>query len=60
MSGLGYEYPAGAANDPNAPWNEQACDGCGYTCEPEDLNEEGICQECINNQDVKAYCEEET
>lgn len=53
MSGFGYEYPAGAANDPNAPWNEQVCDvcdGCGYTCEPEDLNEEGICNECINGE----------
>jgi hypothetical protein len=58
MSGLGYEYPAGAAEDPNAPYNEQICEVCEYVAES--LNEEGICQECIDNQDVKAYCEEET
>ena len=44
MSGLGYEYPAGAAEDPNAPWNEEVCNECGYVTDS--LNEEGICQEC--------------
>ncbi len=48
MSGFGYEYPAGAAEDPNAPWNEQVCDSCGFTFKPEDLNEEEICNDCIN------------
>tara|TARA_R100001244_G_scaffold5519_1_gene6800 strand:- start:208 stop:357 length:150 start_codon:yes stop_codon:yes gene_type:complete len=44
MTGLGYEYPAGAAEDPNAPWNEEICNECGYVADS--LNEEGICQEC--------------
>lgn len=31
---LGYDYPAGAANDPRAPWNQEsdeACEYCGGT-----------------------------
>jgi|TARA_R110000823_G_scaffold217499_1_gene346815 hypothetical protein len=60
MIELGYEYPAGAANDPNAPYNEQVCDGCGSTCDPADLDEERICNECINNADTDNYCERET
>jgi len=45
MSGLGYEYPAGASEDPNAPWNELVCDVCGYTVDS--LNEKSMCKECI-------------
>lgn len=48
MSGFGYEYPAGAEEDPNAPWNDQVCDSCGFTFKPEDLNEEEICNDCVN------------
>ena len=51
MTRLGYEYPAGAAEDPNAPWNELVCDVCGYVADS--LNEEGICQECGEQADEK-------
>jgi len=45
MIKLGYDYPSGAAEDPNAPWNEQVCDVCGYTVDS--LDEESMCKECI-------------
>jgi|TARA_R110002020_G_scaffold189634_2_gene388920 hypothetical protein len=48
MSGFGYEYPAGAANDPNAPWNQQVCDRCGY--EVDSPNEDGICEDCAEEE----------
>tara|TARA_R110002051_G_scaffold21001_3_gene56375 strand:+ start:285 stop:464 length:180 start_codon:yes stop_codon:yes gene_type:complete len=52
MAGLGYEYPAGAAEDPNAPYNEKICEVCECVIGPyESLNDEGMCQECIDNQD---------
>lgn len=28
MIGLGYEYPAGADDDPSAPYNQKECDNC--------------------------------
>ena len=32
MSKFGWHYPAGAANDPYAPYNQEdpPCDNCGY------------------------------
>lgn len=39
---LGWDYPAGAENDPNAPWNQpdiEACDDCGDEHDPDDLVE---------------------
>lgn len=31
---FGWSYPPGAANDPNAPWNQEdpPCDVCGMDC----------------------------
>ena len=43
---FGYEYPAGAEEDPYAPWNEEVCDKCGHTADS--LNEEGVCQQCTD------------
>lgn len=43
---FGWSYPPGAANDPNAPWNQETppCDVCGNTLE---TSAGGcICQEC--------------
>lgn len=45
-SGFGYEYPAGAAEDSNAPWNEDLCDACGYTYDLDQLDDDGICMAC--------------
>jgi hypothetical protein len=40
---FGWSYPPGAANDPNAPWNQQAgpCEVCGL-----EVEDDCICQEC--------------
>tara|TARA_R110002051_G_scaffold179310_1_gene249078 strand:- start:392 stop:547 length:156 start_codon:yes stop_codon:yes gene_type:complete len=46
IGGFGWEYPAGAAGDSNAPWNETVCDSCGHTYPPEQLSEEGVCADC--------------
>jgi DnaJ-class molecular chaperone len=49
MSGLGYNYPAGAEHDPRAPWNQRDdafcdyCDGCGYV---NDEDNERDCPAC--------------
>ena len=48
MSAFGCAYPAGAENDPNAPWNavemEVSCSECGHvTCEQLEGEE---CEEC--------------
>lgn len=45
-SEFGYEYPAGASQDPYAPWNDEVCDTCGYTYDLDELNDEGICASC--------------
>jgi DnaJ-class molecular chaperone len=48
MKGLGYNYPAGAALDPRAPWNQDdaencaRCDGRGYVGD-EDNNSDCAC-----------------
>jgi len=42
----GWHYPAGAANDPNAPWN-QSDEHCPYCCPcHEDSDWEPHCGEC--------------
>tara|TARA_S200000501_G_C20492251_1_gene598728 strand:- start:162 stop:398 length:237 start_codon:yes stop_codon:yes gene_type:complete len=50
---FGWEYPAGAANDPNAPWNQiiETCETCGDDYDISDFNEDGVCSECVNNAD---------
>lgn len=42
MTNFGWSYPPGAANDPNAPWNQEEgpCEICG-----EDIDN-CICPEC--------------
>ena len=42
MANFGWWYPAGAANDPNAPWNQQEppCAVCGQ------YEDDCICPEC--------------
>ncbi len=42
MSGLGYEYPAGAEYDPAAPWNQKEC----ATCEEIVDGDQTYCAEC--------------
>ena len=47
------DYPAGAANDPRAPYNEKSygdCSGCGGTGE--------VCEEC-NEAGWHCDCEDE-
>jgi hypothetical protein len=58
---LGWDYPAGAENDPNAPWNEEEvpCEQCGHTgCEclvcmacdmPAETLINGICPDCVDD-----------
>ena len=48
----GWDYPPGAANDPNAPWNQKdsPCEVCGliYDC---------ICPECpVCGEQGNGYC----
>jgi hypothetical protein len=47
MGIFGWSYPAGAANDPNAPWNqvEGPCDVCGKPCDYCICPECGVCGE---------------
>ena len=59
-SPLGWSYPAGAYNDPRAPWNEpdEYCEDCGHIvddceCIPCDTCKEiglelrhGLCDDC--------------
>lgn len=49
MGRFGYEYPAGAEYDSNAPWNQEDCDRCGFSFHPDDLDEEGKCEDCADN-----------
>ena len=45
---FGWDYPAGAANDPNAPWN-QGDDHCPYCCPAHEDSKEWddpLCTEC--------------
>ena len=55
---FGYEYPAGADDDANAPWNFIICEGC--ESDVNWLDEDGICETCLDNADVDEYCEVET
>lgn len=42
---FGWDYPAGAANDPNAPYNQDV-ERC-LKCEEEaSCNDDGLCEEC--------------
>ena len=55
---FGWDYPAGAENDPNAPWNQKDpefeadhkgfCERCGKGDDesPIDLDSGGHCEEC--------------
>lgn len=46
---LGWSYPAGAENDPNAPWNlpeYERCEICGDTFEDEDDRQSCGCEFC--------------
>lgn len=63
---FGYDYPAGAENDPNAPWNQKDnecpdCEGakkvCVSDCCGEDFDEDtGICPYCKEHCN-KSDCE---
>jgi len=64
MSALGWSYPAGAENDPNAPWNqvddddigdedgvyESAC-GCKFATINRIREHERICKACRYDHD---------
>ena len=54
-SPFGWDYPAGAANDPNAPWNQ--CDDHHPSCPQNgDFDEDDIeCAECGTNGNCWLY-----
>ena len=51
-SPFGWDYPAGAAEDPNAPWNQHdddRCSECGAEVEEDEDNDP--CSDCQNAYD---------
>lgn len=47
---FGWDYPAGAANDPNAPYNQDA-DYCSKCEEEASINDDGLCEVCAEKKE---------
>ncbi len=52
---LGWSYPAGAENDPNAPWNQRELPDCCPVCGEPNTNEDG--SDIHDGIYCSAYCE---
>lgn len=57
MGKFGWSYPAGAANDPNAPWNQEEgpCEVCGKSLDDCDCP---ACPECGEHGNPKCKINE--
>jgi len=49
---FGWSYPAGAENDPNAPWNQDDTEYCSKCDEEASCDDDGLCEDCAEKLEV--------